>query len=471
MPLYRDGQQDIGVTIGQVNADNLSVTLEGVSVRSLLHVYDAVGDNWDRLRGTAAGGLLVDTELPTAALLADDTAIPTVPGVGAFGMMFDGVAFDMVRGTAADGLLVNLGTNNDVINSGVFVVQEDGAALTALQLIDDTVAILGTATYLEGTTSGNVIGAVRNDALATLVTLDNEIAPLQVNASGALYIQEGAALDVSAATVTVTDDGSFTLAANSGVDIGDVDVTTMPGTAAEAAALPAVFVVVAGDDGVDTHPLQLNAAGDLKITLDSEAVVLGAGSANIGDVDIASSVALDVSAATVTVDLGANNDVLVDGTVAHDALDSGGLGPVKVGGRAQEPEAQPEEVADNDRVDALFDRNGYLRVRGDFNPLFADINDAGSGDNEIIAAQAAGKRIAVWAILIVSDGTTDVRFEDGADGTKFTGQIPLQAREGYSISAGGIVPLFVGTAATNLNLELTAAVNVHGFVSYTVIDD
>jgi len=41
------------------------------------------------------------------------------------------------------------------------------------------------------------------------------------------------ALDVSASTVTVTDDGSFTLAANSGIDIGDVDVTSViPGVGA-----------------------------------------------------------------------------------------------------------------------------------------------------------------------------------------------------------------------------------------------
>jgi hypothetical protein len=41
------------------------------------------------------------------------------------------------------------------------------------------------------------------------------------------------ALNVSGATVTVTDDGSFVLAANSGVDIGDVDVTSViPGVGA-----------------------------------------------------------------------------------------------------------------------------------------------------------------------------------------------------------------------------------------------
>jgi hypothetical protein len=90
-----------------------------------------------------------------------------------------------------------------VDNAGTFAVQVDGAALTALQLIDDPVATLGTTTYSEATTKGMIVGAVRNDTLAALADTDNEIAPLQVNASGALFIQEGSALDVSGATVTV----------------------------------------------------------------------------------------------------------------------------------------------------------------------------------------------------------------------------------------------------------------------------
>jgi len=77
-----------------------------------------------------------------------------------------------------------------VTNAGTFAVQVDGSALTALQLIDDTVATLGTTTYTETSTKGNVVGAVRNDTLAALAGTDNEIAPLQVNKSGALYTAE-----------------------------------------------------------------------------------------------------------------------------------------------------------------------------------------------------------------------------------------------------------------------------------------
>ena len=93
-------------------------------------------------------------------------------------------------GTAEVGkLAAGVAEIGNVKNSGTFVTQIDGAALTALQLIDNSIAVLGTATYTETSTSGTVIGAVRNDALATLADTDNEIAPLQVNASGAVYVQ------------------------------------------------------------------------------------------------------------------------------------------------------------------------------------------------------------------------------------------------------------------------------------------
>lgn len=80
------------------------------------------GAAWDRAPGTSTDGMLVnlganndvDTELPAAAALADNAANPTAPAVGAFGMVWDGSAWDRMPGTAADGVLVNLGSNNDV---------------------------------------------------------------------------------------------------------------------------------------------------------------------------------------------------------------------------------------------------------------------------------------------------------------------------------------------------------------------
>jgi hypothetical protein len=61
----------------------------------------------------------------------------------------------------ADGLLVNLGSNNDVVvtNAGTFAVQVDGSALTALQLIDDSV-FADDAAFTVGTSKVTVAGAV-----------------------------------------------------------------------------------------------------------------------------------------------------------------------------------------------------------------------------------------------------------------------------------------------------------------------
>ena len=100
----------------------------------------------------------------------------------------------------------------------------------------------------------------------------------------------------------------------------------------------------------------------------------------------------------------------------------------------------------------------------------ADINDSATPDNTIIAA-VAGKRFAVLGVMVMSDGTVDVRFEDGAGGTAFTGQMPLRAREGFVLPIGGPECYWwIGTANTLLNLELSAAINVHGIVSYREID-
>jgi hypothetical protein len=51
--------------------------------------------------------------------------------------------------------------------------------------------VLGQSLYSEAISTGTLIGAVRNDDLAALADTDNEVAPLQVNASGALYVTGG----------------------------------------------------------------------------------------------------------------------------------------------------------------------------------------------------------------------------------------------------------------------------------------
>lgn len=59
------------------------------------------------LAGGAAGAAL-DTELPAAAALADNTANPTAPAVGSFPHVWDGTTWDRAPGTAENGLDVDV---------------------------------------------------------------------------------------------------------------------------------------------------------------------------------------------------------------------------------------------------------------------------------------------------------------------------------------------------------------------------
>jgi hypothetical protein len=111
---------------------------------------DTIIGHVDGIEGLLAGTLAVNTELPAAAALADSTANPTVPGVGAYllgwngttwdrvqayysdaeslatltglatvsqNRIFDGANWDRMPGNSTDGVLVNLGANNDITYS------------------------------------------------------------------------------------------------------------------------------------------------------------------------------------------------------------------------------------------------------------------------------------------------------------------------------------------------------------------
>lgn len=288
----------LSVTGGGVEASALRVTIASDST-GVVSIDDNGGSitidntNIDNLHSED-----FDTGVGTDTTSAVGIAVPASGGAA------------VVPGDATAGLKVDLGADNDVTvtgtvtvdNAGTFAVQVDGDALTALQLIDDPVATLGTTTYTEASTKGMILGVVRNDALAALADTDNEIAPLQVNASGALYIQEGAALDVSAATVTVDlganndvtiDNSSIVKAEDAVHGSGDAGVMAL-------AVRNDTLAALAGTDG-DYAPLQVNASGALYIQ---------------------EGAALDVSAATVTVDLGANNDVTIDNSSIVQAEDA-----------------------------------------------------------------------------------------------------------------------------------------------------
>lgn len=114
-----------------------------------------------------------------------------------------------------EGLLTTIDADTGSILTSVDGLETSNSAIqTAVELLDDTVATLGTTTYTEAATKGLTIGAVRRDADTTLVNTTNEIGPLQMDANGRLKVEafSGETLPVSLASVpshAVTNAGTF----------------------------------------------------------------------------------------------------------------------------------------------------------------------------------------------------------------------------------------------------------------------
>lgn len=135
---------------------------------------------------------------------------------------------------ATDGLLVNLGANNDVVisdggnvisvdNGGTFAVQVDGSALTSLQLIDDIVYTDDTSTHATGTSKGVGMMAAATPTDGSVNA--NDIGMVAMTTDRKLHVAVQDALPAGSNAVGK-------LAANDGVDIGDVTVNNASGASA-----------------------------------------------------------------------------------------------------------------------------------------------------------------------------------------------------------------------------------------------
>ena len=325
-----------------------------------------------------------------------------------------------------------------------FNTVKDGSGTVYAPLVDadghqqvDVLTGAGTAYTEDVATANPIVGSAimmeRDDALGALTPVEGDWASLRCTANGALWVTLDGAIPAGSNAIGK-------LAANSGVDIGDVDVLTMPATAAEGGALPSVFAVVAGDDGTDTHPLQLDASGFLKTVLQTGSAAFGKLAANSG-VDIG-----DVDVLTLPG---------VAGDIAHDAGDSGN--PVKIGAFAVD--AEPAAVVDADRANLICDLVGKLITLPYANPeqfVSGHASDATGNEIQCIAAGAEGVRTYLTTIIVANSHATTsgtVAINDGTGNTVMT--IPIPAKGGATITLP--TPL-QGTAATAWFFDVSAAI-------------
>lgn len=313
-----------------------------------------------------------------------------------------------------------------VDNGGTFVVQENGAALTALQLIDDSVATVASAITTKG------IAAVGTDGTNARI--------LKTDTSGELQI------DV------------LTIAAGDN-NIGNVDIVTVPtdpfGANADAESATGSisaklrFIAVTGIPITGTVTVGSHAvtnAGTFVVQVD------GAALTSLQLIDDA--IFVDDSAFTPATSKVAAVGFLADETTT-DSVDEGDVGAARM------------TLDRKIHVSAELESNSMRAGGTSVTPKFKIIDAATSGENTLIAA-VVSKKIRVHSLYLVASAAVTVRFEDGAAGTALSGQMQLGANGGF------VLPFnpygwFETSSNTLLNLELSGAISCDGGIQYSEV--
>lgn len=333
---------------------------------------------------------------------------------------------------------------------------------TAVELIDDTVATLGTTTYTEASTKGLIIGAVRRDADTTLVDTTNEVGPLQMNAAGQLKVEvfSGETLPVSG-TLAVTQSGTWDEVGinDSGnsitVDNGGTFVVQENGAALT--ALQLIDDTVSTDD-TSTHTPTTTKALNVAFVADETTP----DSVDEGDIGMAR--------------MTLNRRLITASHTADDAAMETGTKPSIIGAIADESSTDSVDEGDAGYVRMDLARN--LRVtegslRGPGIPVIDSYTQASfnlaAGADQVLVSSAPNKQIWVYGIGFTVNVAGTVSFQD-EDNTAITGVMQMGATGGMTVAPSGNFSMPLWKLATDKDLEVDVVTSeLDGWVSYAIV--
>lgn len=329
-----------------------------------------------------------------------------------------------------------------------------GSLLTSSQLIDDVI-FSDDAAFTPGTSKVAMIGA-QCDETATDSVDEGDAGALRMTADRQLYVKLGTALPAGTAAIGK-------LASNSGVDIGDVDVTSVTCAAANAkvdiglingvtplmgagnTGTGSLRVTIATDQANLTTPLNQNLTQIGGVAISTGTGTMGTG---VQRVAIASNNdPLDVKQGTA-----ANLKAEVVGSAAHDSASPGV--PIMVAARANN--ANPTAVAAGDVTYLNADLAGRLLTTKSDRALVvrsATLTVTNTTETSILSAGAAGVFHDVTSLVITNGSSVGsiASIRDVSAGTvQFTCWVP---------ALGGIVmnfdpPLNQTTAASAWTIQM-----------------
>lgn len=360
------------------------------------------------------------------------------------------------------------------VDSGAaFTVQEDGDALTALQLLDDSI-VADDAAFTPGTTKVNMVGFEYDDTTPDSVD-EGDAGAARMSANRSVYTQlrdaagnergvnvtAGNALTVDGSAVTQPISGTITANAGTGtlsVDAtgsGNVPIsgtvtanlsatdnavlddiaarTSDPTVGTDGAAGPASAVSIAGTaSGGTLQELLADTDGHLQVDIVNTVALATSDGTDIGNVDVAS-----VVPGTGASNLGKAEDA------AHTT------GDVGVMGLAVRRDADTALAGtDGDYAPFQVDANGYLKVEIFDGGGSHTVDDGGTSltidnaDITTIAGAVSGSEMQVDVVAALPAGTNAIG--------------KLAANSGVDIGDVDVTSVIPGTGGTSLGKAIGA---------------
>lgn len=351
----------------------------------------------------------------------------------------------------ADGVAITAGSGTTVETDDVA-----GRHYQKVKLADGTA---DSSTVIEagnGTASGALRVTVASDSTGVL-SVDDNGSTLSVDDGGGALTVDGTVSVSGTVTADVTGQGDVPvtldgeavvlgagsaaigkLGANSGVDIGDVDVTSVP----------APLSTTGG--GTEAAALRVTVASDSTGVL-----------------------SVDDGGGALTVDNGGTFAVQAAsaGDVAHDGADSGN--PVKVGAKALAHGASPTAVAAGDRTDLYANRDGIpFSIGGHPNAQTIRANYTSAQTDTAIVSTT--EKIVVTRITVTASNAntvdTDVLIGFGATNTPTTTGVlaahpDVPAGGGFTIGDGSGI---LGVGGAGEDLRITSGAPTTGSIDVVV---
>lgn len=316
-------------------------------------------------------------------------------------------------------------------------VAEAGAALTALQLIDDLAVT-------EGTVNATIKGApILWEDTGDTLRVPSAAKPFPVAiitgaGSGGTAMTDDAAFTV--ATTSVTPIAGVYKSSMDSVDDGDggaVHMTIKRG-------LHTSIYTPLGDSAMNdsTNAVNVHIVGDdVGSAVDNEDGTVAVGSTNVAMV------------INTSYEYDGTNHVRTVGphTVAHDAADAGN--PEKLGAKATSSVSAQTLVATADRTNVVAGLDGVLLTRPHCNLEDIVSGNASNTDGtstQCIAAQAAGIKTYLTTIIVVNTHASTDTQVDIKDGVTVKATVPVPHASGVVVNLPVPLP---GTAATAWNFD------------------